>query len=140
MSFSSTTPTTFPSSNTGSWEILEFLILLYAIKTVSSSFTLITCPWSARITTRSLKSFFKLRLLKPLLLNQASSKTFDKYLFPVSHIKVTTLFGSVCDLHHSIAPATRVPADDPARIPSFFNKISKVSNALPSCIVTASSI
>ena len=75
-----------------------------------------------------------------MLVNQASSKALDKYLFPVSQIRETTLLGSVCALHHSIAPATSVPADEPAKIPSFFNKRSKVSKALLSGIVTASSM
>ena len=38
-----------------------------------------------------------------------------------------------------MAPATNVPAEDPAKIPSFFNKISSVSKATLSLIVTASS-
>src|SRR5437762_12085399 len=57
-------------------------------------------------------------MVKPCSAIQTSLNIFERYLLPLSQTKVTTRFGLVCCRQYRSAPASRVPVDEPARIPS----------------------
>ncbi|MNI99668.1 hypothetical protein D3C73_1588050 [compost metagenome] len=43
---------------------------------------------------------------------------FDRYLLPVSQTSTSTFFGVVCALQYFSAAASRVPVEEPPRMPS----------------------
>src|SRR5438477_12786982 len=57
-------------------------------------------------------------MVKPCSAIQTSLNIFERYLLPLSQTKVTTRFGLVCCRQYRRAPASNVPVDEPARIPS----------------------
>ena len=134
--FSSITPIIFLLlSSTSNLSKLFSFINLKAKSQLLSLLILGIVPELIGYEIISVKSFLLFFKYNPSLICQLLLYTFLKYLSPASQTKVTTFFFTFCALQYLIAAAINVPEDDPAKIPSFCNKILHVFTASLSDIV-----
>src|SRR5207249_4777860 len=77
-------------------------------------------------------------MVKPCSAIQTSLNIFERYLLPLSQTKVTTRFGLVGLRQYRSAPASNVPVDEPARIPSLRKSSRAVAKLSESSISKAS--
>ena len=123
-----TTPTSLPSSITGSCEKPALRRRLCAVVRTSVGPTVMVARSSCGLPIRSLRSWYCSRRIKPWSSSQKSLNNLDRYLLPVSQANVTTRLGSVCSRQYRNAAASNVPVEDPARMPSSLSSLLAVAN------------
>src|SRR6184192_2946337 len=77
-------------------------------------------------------------MVKPCSAIQTSLNIFERYLLPLSQTKLTIRFGLVCCRQYRSAPASKVPVEEPPRIPSLRKSSRAVAKLSESSISKAS--